>query len=76
MAAEIWHEFGEQAPPSLTPVANGRLEVYAAGEKLYDRKDEGGAYPDMNRVRSIKQAICGSWPLWRDNTARLSAAPC
>ena len=57
MATEIWHEFEEEAPVSLTPVAEGRLEVYAAGEKVYDRKAEGGAYPDMRRVRAIKQAI-------------------
>ncbi len=57
MATEIWHEFEEDAPVTLVPVANGRLEVYAAGEKIYDRKAEGGAYPDMRRLRQIKQAI-------------------
>ncbi len=57
MATEIWHEFGAEAPVSLTPVAEGRLEVYAAGEKLYDRKEEGGAYPDMRRLRAIQEAI-------------------
>ena len=57
MATEIWHEFEDDAPVSLTPVAEGRLEVYAAGERIYDRKAEGGAYPDMRRVRAIKQEI-------------------
>ena len=57
MATEIWHEFEKEAPVSLTPVADGRLEVYAAGEKIYDRKAEGGAYPDMRRVRAIKEEI-------------------
>jgi len=57
MATEIWHDFGEDAPVTLIPVADGRLEVYAGGDKLYDRKAEGGAYPEMRRVREIKAQI-------------------
>ncbi len=57
MATEIWHDFAEDAPVTIIPVADGRLEVYANGEKLFDRKAEGGAYPEMKRVREIKQQI-------------------
>lgn len=57
MATEIWHEFGDDAPVTIIPVANGRLEVYANGEKLFDRKEEGGAYPEMKRVRELKAEI-------------------
>ena len=57
MATEIWHDFGEDAPVTLIPVAGGRLEVYAGGETLFDRKAEGGVYPEMKRVRQIKQEI-------------------
>lgn len=57
MATEIWHDFGEDAPVTLIPVAEGRLEVYAGGEKLFDRKAEGGVYPEMKRVRALKQEI-------------------
>ena len=57
MATEIWHEFGDDAPVTIIPVADGRLEVYANGEKLFDRKAEGGAYPEMKRVRALKQEI-------------------
>jgi predicted Rdx family selenoprotein len=57
MATEIWHEFGDDAPVTIIPVADGRLELYANGEKLLDRKAEGGAYPDMKRVRQLKQEI-------------------
>ncbi|MBI1886261.1 MAG: hypothetical protein HYS09_08140 [Chloroflexi bacterium] len=57
MATEIWHEFEDDAPVTIIPVANGRLEVYAGGEKIFDRKAEGGAYPDMQRVRAIKTEI-------------------
>ncbi len=57
MATEIWHDFGEDAPVTLIPVTDGRLEVYVNGDKLYDRKAEGGAYPEMRRVRYIKAEI-------------------
>ena len=57
MATEIWHDFGEDAPVTLIPVADGRLEVIANGETLFDRKAEGGVYPEMRRVREIKQQI-------------------
>lgn len=57
MATEIWHEFGDEAPVTIIPVANGRLEVIAGGETLFDRKAEGGIYPEMKRVREIKQQI-------------------
>ena len=57
MATEIWHEFGKDAPVTLIPAAEGRLEVSAGGEMLFDRKAEGGAYPEMKRVREIRQQI-------------------
>jgi predicted Rdx family selenoprotein len=57
MATEIWHDFADDAPVTLIPVADGRLEVWAGGEKLFDRKAEGGAYPEMQRVREIKRQI-------------------
>ena len=57
MATEIWHDFGEDAPITLIPVADGRLELSANGEMLFDRKAEGGVYPEMKRVREIKQQI-------------------
>lgn len=57
MATEIWHEFGDAAPVTLIPVGGGRLEVVANGEVLFDRKAEGGAYPEMRRVREIKREI-------------------
>ncbi|MCH7811370.1 MAG: Rdx family protein, partial [Chloroflexi bacterium] len=40
MATEIWHEFGDDAPVTIIPVGEGRLEVTANGETLFDRKAE------------------------------------
>lgn len=41
----------------LTPADRGRLEVYLDGEKIFDRKDEGGAYPDMTKANEMKMVI-------------------
>ena len=57
MATEIWHAFGNDAPVTIIPVADGRLEVTANGETLFDRKAEGGIYPEMKRVRQIQEQI-------------------
>jgi len=57
MATEIWHEFGDDAPVTIIPVADGRLEVRAGTEVLFDRKAEGGIYPEMKRVREIRKRI-------------------
>ena len=57
MANEFFRSFGPDVGISLTPGANGRLEVYLDGEKIFDRKEEGGKYPDLARVRELKQVI-------------------
>jgi len=57
MAVEIWHDFGDDAPVTLIPVADGRLEVRAGAETLFDRKAEGGIYPELKRVREMKKRI-------------------
>ena len=57
MGTEIWLDFAEDVPVTLIPVADGRLEVVAGGEVLFDRKAEGGVYPEMRRVREIKERI-------------------
>jgi hypothetical protein len=31
--------------------------VYLDGEKIFDRKEEGNIYPDLGRVRQMKQVI-------------------
>ena len=57
MATEIWHDFGADAPVTLIPVDGGRLEVTANGETLFDRKAEGGIYPEVKRMRQIQEEI-------------------
>jgi predicted Rdx family selenoprotein len=41
----------------LTPADRGRLEVYLDGEKIFDRKDEDGVYPNLTRANQLKMVI-------------------
>ena len=40
----------------LTPGGSGRLEVYLDGEKIFDRKEDGG-YPNLTKVNEIYMVI-------------------
>ena len=40
----------------LTPDGRGRLEVYLDGEKIFDRKEDGG-FPNLSKVNELKMAI-------------------
>jgi predicted Rdx family selenoprotein len=57
VANEFFRAFGKDVAISLTPGANGRFEVYLDGEKIFDRKEEGNIYPDLARVRKMKEVI-------------------
>ena len=54
MANEFYRYFGADIGISLTPGANGRLEVYLDGEKIFDRSEEDGKYPDLTRVKQLR----------------------
>jgi predicted Rdx family selenoprotein len=57
LANEFFRSFGPDVGISLTPGANGRLEVYLDGEKIFDRKEEGNIYPDLSVVRKLKKVV-------------------
>ena len=40
----------------MTPSDKGRLEVYLDGEKIFDRKEDGG-FPDLSKVNELKMTI-------------------
>ena len=40
----------------LTPDGKGRLEVYLDGDKIFDRKEDGG-FPDLGKVNELKMTI-------------------
>jgi predicted Rdx family selenoprotein len=57
VANEFFRAYGPDVAISLTPGANGRFEVYLDGEKIFDRKEEDNIYPDLGRVRKMKEVI-------------------
>ena len=57
MVNEFFRAYGADAAISLTPGANGRLEVYLDGEKIFDKNEEGKKFPDLGRVREMKKVI-------------------
>lgn len=57
MANEFFSTFSGDVAVSLTPGANGRFEVYLDGEKIFDKKEENNAFPELSRVRKLKQVI-------------------
>jgi predicted Rdx family selenoprotein len=57
MANEFFRAFGGDAAISLTPGANGRLEVRLDDELIFDKKTEDNKFPDLGRVRELKKVV-------------------
>ena len=41
----------------MTPQGAGRLEVYLDGEKIFDRKEDEGGYPNWPKVNELKMIV-------------------
>ena len=41
----------------MTPQGAGRLEVYLDGEKIFDRKEDEGGYPNWPKVNELKMTV-------------------
>ena len=57
MANEIFAEGGKEVAIKLTPGTGGIFQVFADGEKIYDKAEEDGKYPDLPRVKQIRAVI-------------------
>jgi predicted Rdx family selenoprotein len=57
MASEFFAEGGKDVAIKITPGIAGILQVFADGEKIFDRADEGGKYPDLPRVKQLRAVI-------------------
>ena len=57
MANEFFRTFGPDAAISLTPGANGRLEVRLDDELIFDKKAEDNKFPDLGRIRELKKVV-------------------
>ena len=57
MANEFFRAYGGDAAITISPRGQSIMEVFVDGEKIFDRKAEGNIYPDLGRVRKMKQII-------------------
>ena len=57
MANEFFRHFGPDAAVTLSPRGQGILEVFADGERIYDRAAEGGEYPTLPRVHAMVRHV-------------------
>ena len=57
MAGEFFAEGGGSVAITLTPEANGRLEVYLDNEKIFDKKTEGNVTPTLTRVKELRALL-------------------
>ena len=57
MAGEFFAEGGSDVAIKVTPGTGGILQVFADGDKIYDRSDEGGEYTGLPRVKEMRAVI-------------------
>ena len=57
MANEFFRAYGPDVAITISPRGQGVMEVFCDGEKIFDKIAEGQVYPDLARVRQMKQAI-------------------
>ncbi len=56
MATEFFAEAGNSIAITMTPGDSGVLQVFAGGDKIFDKADEGG-HPELTRVKAMRAAI-------------------
>jgi predicted Rdx family selenoprotein len=57
MASEFYQKFGRDVSVTMSPRGQGIIEVFLDGEKIFDKKAEGNAVPNLSRVRKMQDAI-------------------
>ena len=57
MANEFFRAYGPDAAITISPRGQGIMEVFLDGERIFDKKGEGNIYPDLARVRKMKEVI-------------------
>jgi len=57
MANEFFQKFGRDASVTISPRGQGIIEVFADGERIFDKKSEGNVIPNLSRVRKMQEVI-------------------
>ena len=57
MANEFFRHYGKDVAITISPRGQSIMEVFFNGERIFDKKGEGNIYPDLKRVREMRQFI-------------------
>ena len=57
MANEFFRHYGPDVAVAISPRGQGIMEVFVDGERIFDKKAEGNIYPDLARVRKMREVI-------------------
>ena len=57
MANEFFRHYGADAAIAISPRGQSIMEVFFNGERIYDKKGEGNTFPDLKRVREMREVI-------------------
>ena len=57
MASEMFAEGGKEVAIKMTPGVAGILQVFVDGDKIFDKKEEDGKFPDLPRVKQMRAVV-------------------
>ena len=57
MANEFFRHYGPDVAIAISTRGQGIMEVFFNGARIFDTKGEGNIYPDLKRVREMRQFI-------------------
>ena len=57
MVNEFVAEGGPDVSVEVKPGVGGVLQVFVDGDKIYDKAEEGGQTPHLNRVKELRAVV-------------------
>ena len=57
MASEFFAEGGSDVALRLTPGTAGILQVFVDGDKVYDKAEEDGQFPNLPKVKEMRALV-------------------
>ena len=57
MVNEFVAEGGKDVAIEVKPGVGGVLQVFVDGDKIYDKAEEGGQTPHLNRVKELRAVV-------------------
>ena len=53
----MFAEGGKEVAIKMTPGVAGILQVFVDGDKIFDKKEEDGKFPDLPRVKQMRAGV-------------------